>query len=202
MIRRSPYSKTSEARELVLGLLELAPVISTACPHCQSKYITEANQHGARDCLNCGGSFQEAAGPTDPDELNPEDRKKYALKYGRPPHIKVAYAIITPESAAAGDYAESGWEDEVGEQIWVDSDEDDDEFDTVPMQALKYLEGEGAGEPSSSSYHPGVWYTARHTDPKTGYEKERTFHLHGFTPKDEEEIFRLMTTPYQHPGRP
>lgn len=195
------FASEQEALKWIAGTRQ-NPSFEALCIHCSSKYITEADERGRKDCLNCGGSFQEAAGPADPDDLDPESRKQYALKYGRPPHIKVAYAIITPESSAAGAYAEHGWEDEVGEQIWVDPDEDDDEFNTVPMQALKYLEGEGATEPSSSSYHPGIWYTARSTDPRTGNEKERSFHLYGFAPKDEEEIFRLMTTPYQYPGRP
>lgn len=89
--------------------------------------------------------------------------------------VRTTYEIITPESAEEGDAEERGWIDEEGQEC-------------TPEEAFKMVEG---CEPSASDYTGGVWYTDNeyHTDFKTGAEESRSYHLKGFTPRQERLIF-------------
>lgn len=102
--------------------------------------------------------------------------------------IRISYSIVTPESAEMGDAAEHGWVNEEGEEM------DPDEYDfaegiTAAQKATKFLNDSGAIHPSSSHFHPGVWYSAQGEMDTDGNTEERSFHLHGFTPEEEQEIF-------------
>lgn len=106
--------------------------------------------------------------------------------------IRTTYDITTPESAAEGDYAESGWVDEEGEVI-----ERDDEADerTIAEIAAAWLLGHGGGlEPSCwPTWSPGVWYTSEaRQDMYTGNYESESFHLVGFTEEEERGIYRLV----------
>ena len=55
--------------------------------------------------------------------------------------------------------------------------------------AVEFLRDQGAFHPSASHYHPGLWFTAMEEDYGTGATTERSFHLAGYTPKEEQAIF-------------
>jgi DNA-binding transcriptional regulator GbsR (MarR family) len=107
--------------------------------------------------------------------------------------IKTTFQTVTPESAEAGDYAEQGWEDEEGESMMPD-EYDIEEGVTAVEKAVQFMKNKGASEPSSSRFHTDVWYSTVYPDRnyKTGEEKYFSFHLKGFTPEEEEEIFNKM----------
>lgn len=96
--------------------------------------------------------------------------------------IKTSYSITTPESAEEGDFSETGWEDEEGE-----------EFKTLD-EAIEFLQDNYAYYPSSSFFHPGIWYS---TDPEENYEtggyKTLNFHLSGFDENEQETIYNTIT---------
>ena len=111
----------------------------------------------------------------------------------REKRIAIAYEIVTPESAEQGDVAERGWIDEVGVDMTPDR-YDIEDGETAVSKAVEFLKNEGATEPSSSMFHDGVWYTAYYgQNPRDGSEESRSFHLRGFTPEEEEAIYKEMT---------
>jgi hypothetical protein len=101
--------------------------------------------------------------------------------------VKTTYEIITPESSEAGDAEERGWIDEEGET-----------FESVE-DVVRFLQDNGANEPSSSSFNPGVWYTHygdydySTRQMERGEVENRSYHLYNFTPEQEEEVFNQMT---------
>ena len=89
---------------------------------------------------------------------------------------------------------------------WHDSDDDqgeisvelsEDERDTgatIASVAAGLLKDEGAIEPSSTRFHPGVWYNAYLSqDPRTGKYPTKSFFLKGFTEAEQREVFQFMT---------
>ena len=107
--------------------------------------------------------------------------------------IKQTYDTITPESAALGDYADSGWVDEEGVEIAPD-EIDIDEGETFVSLAVKHLRDNYVSEASSSHFHTGVWYSSSpDIDYHTGEETTYNFHLKGFTVEEEEAIFNSIT---------
>lgn len=114
--------------------------------------------------------------------------------------IASTYSIITPESAEEGDYAETGWKDgagnrydnalpaDIGQPI-TGEDYDGD----VVAEAVAYLKSEGAFEPSSYPFHERTWYSASNEDYRSGSTEETSYHLYGFTAKEEREIYRAIT---------
>jgi hypothetical protein len=121
-------------------------------------------------------------------------QRRHARGGGRHPRILVSFTTYTPESIEDGDSADSGWVDEDGVDMTPD------EYDrssgiTAVDKAVKLLKYDGAGQPSSSHFHRGTWYSteADTTDYRTGESEERAFHLKGFTSTQEREIFRRMT---------
>jgi hypothetical protein len=76
--------------------------------------------------------------------------------------IRTTYEVVTPESAEHGDVAESGWLDEEGTLYSV-------------RDACRKLQG---CEPSSSQFHPGLWYIgAGDSDYSDGSETRESYHL-------------------------
>lgn len=97
--------------------------------------------------------------------------------------IKTTYEIVTDESAAEGDVAERGWKDEDGE-----------EFESVD-DAVEWLRDNGASRTfaSSSSFHVGIWYsTEPEQDMYDGSYTTYSFHLEGFTAKEEQQIYEKL----------
>jgi hypothetical protein len=94
-------------------------------------------------------------------------------------YIAVTYEIVTPESAEEGDAAERGWEDEQGAEYTL-------------SEAIEKLRGL---EPSSTAFHPGVWYSDcdGDTDYRTGEVKYLSYHLVDFSVEDQRAIFDAVT---------
>jgi hypothetical protein len=100
--------------------------------------------------------------------------------------IRVSYDVVTPESAAEGDTAETGWDCEEGYQI--EADETESHVDCA-VRLLAY-EGADACYASASDFHTGVWYQdGGSTDYRTGAVRTRAFHLDGFTVAEEYQIW-------------
>jgi hypothetical protein len=108
------------------------------------------------------------------------------------PRITISYYKVSPESAANGDYEETGWIDEEGVSM------EPDEFDysegiTAADKAIKFLKKECATRQSSSHFHVGVWYSdGVSQDYRTGVETELAYHLHGFTEEQEKQIWNAI----------
>ena len=117
------------------------------------------------------------------------------------PLIRISYTRITPgDSDDPDDYEEDhGWIDEDG--VEFEPDEYDIEEGMTPSesiveQAAKFLKDEYAVNPSSApGFHPGIWYSTEYEtiDYGTGEQEERSFHLKGFTPDQEQAIWREVT---------
>jgi hypothetical protein len=107
--------------------------------------------------------------------------------------IKTTYQTVTPESAAKGGFEDQGWEDEEGKSMSPD-EYDIEEGVTAIDKAVEFLKDNGANEPSSSQFNTGVWYSTPDGEKNytTGEEKFHSFHLKGFTPEEEEEIYNRM----------
>lgn len=112
---------------------------------------------------------------------------------GRKRLIKVTFTTITPGEEGEDYGEEHGWIDEVGSEIELD-DYDREEGVTIADKAAKFLEDEGASEASSSHFHRGIWYSTSDDDVnyRTGEHTQRSYHLYGFTPAEEQEIFKLV----------
>ncbi len=103
------------------------------------------------------------------------------------PRILESFSRTDPESVEAGDFSETGWIDEEGYEI-----EPDPEYDeTIVSLAVEHLRDKGAFDASSSRFHLGIWYSTgwEVVDYGTGEEEERSYHLKGFTPEEEQKIY-------------
>ena len=110
--------------------------------------------------------------------------------------IATTYQTVTPESAEQSDFADHGWENEEGESMLPDQ-YDTEEGITAVDKAVKFLQDNGGTEPSSSQFNTGVWYGTPDPDHNNDYftkgeEKYYSFHLKGFTPEEEAEIFNKI----------
>jgi hypothetical protein len=103
--------------------------------------------------------------------------------------VNVYFARVTPESAEDGDFSDTGVVDE-GVSLEPDKWEREEGFTAVDL-AVKLLQKAGATEPSSSHFHKGIWYATGFevVSYRTGEEEERTYHLKGFTEREEREVF-------------
>jgi len=102
-----------------------------------------------------------------------------------PPRIKTSYDIVTPESAEEGDVADSGWLDEEGVEM-----ESWDEDETYVDAAVEWLENHGAMQYSGGGR--GWYSTEPSQDYHTGESETQYFHLEGFTPEEEKEIYQRL----------
>jgi len=92
--------------------------------------------------------------------------------------IRTTYEIITEESAAEGDVAESGYLDEEGTEYDVG-------------EAIYLLEG---CEPSASFFHVGIWYTMYgEQDSHTGEYENVSYHLSRGERSSEKEPHALTS---------
>lgn len=128
---------------------------------------------------------------------------------GKNPRVLITYSIMSEESAQHGDYEETGWIDEEGVSMFpdeIDIQELRDESQgndnvlselinrKVVSDTVEYLKREGVIEPSSTHFHPGVWYsTEASPDYKTGKSEERSYHLKDFSDSQQEQIFKQIT---------
>ena len=132
--------------------------------------------------------------------------------------ILATYDKITPESAADGDYSESGWLLPYGVELpmpagicgaeaaaWIAAnvepvwswalDEDGFDLDEAAEEAACFLRDEGATEPSEYGYGvDGSTVTSYYqadgsTDYRTGEETRNAYHLKGFTPDQLRAIY-------------
>lgn len=96
--------------------------------------------------------------------------------------LSKTFAIITPESAADGDFADGGFEYR------------DAEFDTL-FDLAREIRDDGAFEASSTVPHVGIWYStdAIDTDYRTGEQTIYSFHPADLSEADTLELYRLMT---------
>lgn len=103
----------------------------------------------------------------------------------RRPRIRIAYEVWTEEDVEHGEPGERGWVDDEGHELDLD-----DADDSVVEQAVDFLRGEGATEPSSTAFHSGIWYTSYgEADFRTGERENRSYFLDDFTEEEEREIF-------------
>jgi hypothetical protein len=104
---------------------------------------------------------------------------------GELPKIVSYFRRVTPVDEDVEMDEETGVEDE--ETI----EPDFDEGETFVSVAVKYLRRKWVAEASSTNFHIGVWYQTNFEtiDYRTGEEESLSFHLKGFSPKEEREIF-------------
>ena len=126
-------------------------------------------------------------------------RKKHMAK-----KIMVTYSIVTPESAAEGDSADNGFIDvPTGKYLSMNTQRAramkarGQSVRTVE-EAAEFIStyGHGRLEPSSSSYHRGIWYSVKY-DSDTEMSEERSLHPEGFSLSEERQLFDLLV---QWPG--
>ena len=109
----------------------------------------------------------------------------------RSPRSSVSYyEIWTPEDVEIGETDDRGDLDDVTLEL----DEDDREEGLGwADQAVEYLLDEGTHEASSSSFHPGIWYTYYgEADFRTGERENRSFHLKGFTEEEQRDVYNQL----------
>jgi len=112
--------------------------------------------------------------------------------------IRKTYEITTEESAAEGDAAERGWEDEIGIEIAPDDcdvEEYGDESSAAVALAVKHIGGgvEASDYPRCSPGH--TWYTTidDNIDYSTGERTTYSYFLDGFSAGEELEIYARLT---------
>ena len=108
------------------------------------------------------------------------------------PKIRISYETWDEDSVDAGETDDKGWENEEG--VSMQPDQYDLEEGLTPVDlAVNFLTDNGPMEASSSHFNSGVWYTNYgEQDMQNGSRTNRSFHLVGFTPEQEEEIFNRI----------
>ncbi len=79
-------------------------------------------------------------------------------------------------------------------EIFVDEYDAEDGL-TLADIASAHLTSEGAVHASASHFHPGVWYLSDSRLMNDGTYEESTWHLKGFEPEEEAQIFKDITGP-------
>lgn len=120
------------------------------------------------------------------ESLNPGDK-----------FITTSYHVVTDESAEHGDFEETGWVNQEGESMMPD-EFDIEEGITAVEKAIEFLKDMGGLEASCYPFEKGCWYTT--TDPletkeffEEGKRKFHSFHLNGFSEKEQREIYNEVT---------
>jgi hypothetical protein len=112
------------------------------------------------------------------------------------PKIKTTFSRVTWHEDGEGDPdaydEEHGYEDEDGQELELDEFDDQEGVQLAGVVAT-WLRNRGVMEASSSHFHPGVWYSSEgEQDMRTGANTTRSFHLEGFTPDEEQDIYYLL----------
>ena len=117
--------------------------------------------------------------------------------------ITKTYDVVTPESCEQGDTAENGFADFSGNRFPL-RDEDGEHPENIHVdraliahevesvdEAVMFLQDKCyVSEPSSSSFHHGVWYSAEaENDYSDGSNTTYSYHLDGFTEDEESAVF-------------
>jgi hypothetical protein len=135
--------------------------------------------------------------------------------------IRISFNTTSPD--VEGDYAETGWVDEEG--VPMEPDEYDiedgkeyfekhaevarkanawlpsvsalpDDSQGACYNAIKFLDGEGVWQASSSQWHHGLWYSGQgDEDFQTGEETTRDYHLANFDPEESRVIHAALFHP-------
>lgn len=111
------------------------------------------------------------------------------------PRISISFETVSYGEEGEDPDVQTGWIDEEGVDI-VPSDEGDSFDERIVNGAVEFLRDEMNGiEPSSSSWHQGVWYTDSASDENfvTGENTSRSYHLDGFTENQQRAIFDELT---------
>lgn len=162
------------------------------CPACRSHNVSGDIAEGMVDCYNCGTAF--SADRIQEDTTDPDDAADFINRLPLvQPRITVSFSRTTPESSAQGDASEHGWIDEEGVDMTPDSFDYDEGISAVD-KAIKFLKDQGAVHPSSSHFHPDVWYSTEYQtiNYATGEDEERSFHLKDFSPAEQQQIWDAM----------
>jgi hypothetical protein len=109
------------------------------------------------------------------------------------PRILTTYEVVTEDSAKQGDFERCGWKDEEGHECTPDVNADEDEPETVVSNAVQFLRDHYVCHASSYPFSVGTWYES---EPEQDYQERsdttHAYHLHGFTPEQEEEIYNQL----------
>jgi len=112
--------------------------------------------------------------------------------------IRISYDVVTPESAAQGDFAENGWENEEG--VCIDPDDCDIEEAGNELAAIVACAVDTIGNGVEASDYPRcspgqTWYTDcdADIDYSDGSEKRLSYHLDGFSEDEELAIYAELT---------
>jgi hypothetical protein len=128
-------------------------------------------------------------------EMDDPDYVKSEVERLEPIHrIRISYSKFKFDEDGSGNYEdEHGWIDEDGEEM--EPDEFDEEAGTTAVaKAIHYLRDNGATQPSNSSFWLDTWYgDETDVDHATGWNTERHYHLVGFTPEEQEAVFKGVT---------
>lgn len=166
------------------GKLTGFPAALFRSPHNAAKIANQVATEKKLPARTATGQIDPATEDEETQRMIEDTRVVRGMKDNPSRRIAVTYQTITEESAAEGDYADHGWE----------TDEDGEQVETI-AEAIDYIRSRGSVEPSSSMFHPGVWYSTidADTDYATGEEKFYSFHLKGFKPSEEHVIFNRIT---------
>lgn len=95
--------------------------------------------------------------------------------------VSSSFQEIDEESSKQGDFSDNGWLDEEGE-LFEDVEE-----------VVNHLKGSGVIEPSSSCFHPGVWYdTEFQQDVHTGVWRNESYFIKDATVEEQIEIYKRL----------
>lgn len=155
-----------------------------ACAHCGTVLITRQNVGGqVKTGAQCG--YLLCTDCTEKQDTQAPERTDR--------RICSTFQIVTEESAAQGDVAESGWSDADGSTMEPCEFEQEEGLTCVDL-AVEYLQNEGVTEPSASFFHVGVWYDgAESHNMHSGAWETNSYHLKGFTPEEEAAIYTRLT---------
>src|SRR3546814_4761205 len=106
--------------------------------------------------------------------------------------IRITYEVVTPESAADGDVAESGFTSDNGIRYPVEKRNEAPTYEMAgPHAAATFIIERGGVEPSSSEFDERTWYRADDVavNITTGSAKSRSYHLIGFPEGEKRAIF-------------
>ena len=107
-----------------------------------------------------------------------------------PPRIVVGYQTMAYE----GDQIDAGIEGPDEGQLQLPDDLDLLDGKTPVSLAVQFLNAHYATQASASFFHPGIWYIADdEVNSRTGERTSYSFHLKGFTPEQEEEIYNELS---------
>lgn len=121
------------------------------------------------------------------EDAEPFDAKSFVMR--SQPRITVSFSRWWWwENDEEDPIEEHGWIDEDGEPMVPDKFDREDGLTVVDL-AVSYLRRNGADEASSTDFHPGVWYSTYAEMDTDGVNEERHYHLKGFTPEQEREVY-------------